>query len=469
MIRRLVVVALMAPLAAYARELPAPVREALARAGVPVTAVGAIVQPVEGGAAPLVSHNADKPLNPASVMKLITTYAGLDLLGPAFTFTTDVLVEGELANGVLAGNLVLKGGGDPKLTYERLWQLAHALRARGLREVRGDVVLDRSYFAPASHDSGKFDGEVRRAYNVGPDALLINFKAIEFRFVPGEEGVRIVAEPDLPNVQVASRVRIAKEACGWWRHGLTYDIAENGLLATVAFSGTYPSGCGEESWPLAVLDSDRYAEAMLRWVGSEAGLALHGRVRPGRAGPGAQRFLRNESDPLATLVRDINKFSNNVMARQLFLVLSAETGSAGEVKASERRVREWLVTKGIDAPELAIENGAGLSRADRASAATLAAVLRSAWSSPVMPELVASLPVFAVDGTLKTRGGRGATGQAHLKGGTLTGVQSMAGYVLDAAGKRWVVAMLVNHENANRAQPALDALVEWVHRPTGKR
>ena len=166
---------------------PAPCARRSRRAGVPESAVGAVVEPVAGGTR-LVSHHADRPLNPASAIKLVTTFAGLDLLGPAYTFKTDVLVTGELAGGVLAGDLVLKGGGDPKLTYERLWQLARQLRARGLREIRGDVILDRSFFAPAPHDPAKFDGESRRAYNVGPDALLVNFKAIDFRFVPDGAG-----------------------------------------------------------------------------------------------------------------------------------------------------------------------------------------------------------------------------------------------------------------------------------------
>ena len=178
----------------------------------------------------------------------------------------------------------------------------------------------------------------------------------------------------------------------------------------------------------------------------------------------AARLALSESPTVVEVVRDINKDSNNVMARQLFLALSAEKlGGPGEAKASSLVVSEWLRSKGIAAPELVLENGSGLSRSDRASAATIAAVLKSAWSSPVMPELMASLPVFAIDGTFKnTRSG--AAGQAHIKGGTLTGVQAIGGYVRDAKGRRWIVVMIANHENANRAQPAMDALVEWVHR-----
>ncbi|MBL0142413.1 MAG: D-alanyl-D-alanine carboxypeptidase/D-alanyl-D-alanine-endopeptidase [Betaproteobacteria bacterium] len=450
---------LLAPFLAAA-QLPAPVREALARAGVPESAVGAVVEPVAGGKR-LVAHQAARPLNPASAIKLVTTFAGLDLLGPAYTFKTDVLVTGEVAGGTLAGDLVLKGGGDPKLTYERLWQLVRQLRARGLRDIRGDVILDRSFFAPVAHDPAKFDGETRRAYNVGPDALLVNFKAIDFRFVPEEAGVRVVGEPDFPNVEIASRARLVKEPCNNWRRGLKVEVEEHGLLATVVFSGTYPAECGEKTWPLSVFDPDRYAEAAFRWIWSETGGRFSGKVRAGTAPANAVLFHRFESEPLAALIRDINKYSNNVMARQLFLTLSAQkTGLPGEAAASERIVREWLAAKAVPVPGLVLENGSGLSRAERISAESLAALMRAAWASPVMPELVSSLSLFAVDGTFKSKTGSFA-GQAHLKGGTLTGVQAVAGFVMDAKGERWVVVMIVNHDNANRAQGALDALVEW--------
>ena len=452
----------VASLPALSRDLPPSVEAALSKAGVPSSAIAVVVIPVEGGA-PLIAHRAAAPMNPASVMKVLTSYAALDLLGPAFTFRTDFLVRGEIANGMLDGDLVIRGGGDPKLTYERLWQAAHELRARGLREIRGDVIVDRSYFAPAPHDPGRFDNDPRRAYNVGPDALLVNFQAVNFKFLASAGGVRVIGEPDLPNVEIASQVKLTKEPCGSWRRQLQHDIVENGLVATVVFSGTYAQACGEKTWPLSLFDGALFTESVFRWVWSEAGGVLRGRMRAGTTPTEARLFHRNESEPLANLVRDMNKFSNNVMARHIYLAISAEKGTgAGEAKASERIVLDWLKAKGIVAPELAVENGSGLAREARASAATIASVLRSAWSSPVMPELMASFPLLAVDGTLKSHGTGAAAGHAHLKGGTLNGVQCEAGYLLDANGKRWVVVMLMNHPNANAAQPALDALVEWV-------
>jgi serine-type D-Ala-D-Ala carboxypeptidase/endopeptidase (penicillin-binding protein 4) len=451
---------------AFAADIPEGVRRALAQAKVPPSAVAILVEPVDKGPPALV-HQLSVPMNPASVMKLVTTYAALDLLGPAFTFHTDALHTGEIASGVLDGNLVLRGGGDPKLTYERLWQLAHQLRSRGLREIRGDVIVDRGYFAAVPVDPASFDKQPHRAYNVAADALLVNFQVVDFRFVPEAGGIRITPEPDLPNLEVVSRIKATGDACGWWRNDLRYEVRNEGLLASVFFSGSYPAACGEHSWPLAILDARRFTEAVWRWVWSEAGGTLRGSVREGTTPADARLLYRHESEPLATLVRDMNKFSNNVMARHLFLALSAERNGQGRAEESARIVAEWLRGRAILAPELVLENGSGLSRNERISVATLGALLRSAWGTALMPEILASLPVLSVDGTLKTRRAGAVSGQAHLKGGTLDGVQAMAGYVLDRRGRRWIVAMIVNHANANAAQPALDALAEWVYREAG--
>jgi len=451
---------------AFARDIPAPVRAALEKARVPLSAVSVVVEPVDSGA-PAVVHNIAAAMNPASTMKLVSTFAALDILGPAFTFRTDVLYTGEIANGVLTGDLVIRGGGDPKLTYDRLWMLAHRLRSRGLREIRGDIVIDRSYFAPLAHDPAGFDNQPRRAYNVAADALLVNFQAVAFRFTPGADGVRVMAEPDLPNVEIVTRVKPVPGACDAWRRDLRYEVKSTGLIATVFFEGTIPESCGERDMALVVLEPAAFTESVWRWVWSEAGGVLRGKVRAGATPNDAVLLHRQESEPLALLVRDTNKFSNNVMARHLFLALSAERTGQGTPEESARIVASWLRDRGIVAPELVLENGSGLSRNERVSAATLAAILRAAWASPVMSELISSLPLLAVDGTLRTRRASGAGGHAHLKGGTLDGVQAMAGYVLDRRNRRWIVVMIVNHANANAAQPALDALAEWVYREAG--
>jgi len=260
---------------------------------------------------------------------------------------------------------------------------------------------------------------------------------------------------------VASRLKVVGGECGAWRREVKYDIQDAGPTASVSFSGVYPAECGERTWPLAFLDAQRYFESAFRWVWSEAGGRLAGRFRMEATPPGAWLLYRNESEPLPVLVRDMNKFSNNVMARHLFLALSAEQGTPGNAQASAAIVRTWLASRHIDDSSLVLENGSGLSREERASAQLLARVLAEAWRAPYMPELAASFPLLGVDGTLRSHP-RAAQGGAHLKGGTLTGVQSAAGYVLDASGRRWIVVMVMNHPNANAAGAAIDALVQWV-------
>jgi serine-type D-Ala-D-Ala carboxypeptidase/endopeptidase (penicillin-binding protein 4) len=450
-------------LAARAQALPEPVAEILKRAGIAKENVAVVVEPA-GGGAPIVSVNAMKPMNPASVMKLVTTFAALDMLGPAYTFKTEVLATGPVAGGVLAGDLVLRGGGDPKLTYDRMWLLLGQLRSRGVREIRGNLVLDRSFFAPVIHDSALFDNEPRRAYNVGPDALLLNFKAATLRLVPEKGMVRATLDPDLPSIELHTRLKLVEGPCGDWRDRLKLEVDEQDLLATIQVSGNFAESCGERAWPISLYDADRYASVIFRSLWSQLGGRFNGKVVSGRAPDNAELLVTFESEPLSNLVRDINKFSNNVMARQVFLTLSATPpAQPGETAASERAIKGWLKGRGLEFPELVLENGSGLSRKDRLSAKSTVALLQEAWKSAVMPEMMSSLPITAVDGTFKRRFGNGAAaGQSHLKGGTLTGVRAVAGWVLDRKGRRWALAMTINDTKAGGAQGALEALVEWV-------
>lgn len=441
--------------------LPPAVMQALREAAVPASAVGVYVHEV-GSAKPSLAHNARVPMNPASVMKLLTTTAALDLLGPAHTWKTEALIAGPLADGVLAGDLHLRGSGDPKLAIEALWLWLRELRARGLREIRGDIVLDRSLFDLGTPDPGGFDGQPLRAYNVIPDALLLNFKALQLTFVPEAQRVAVLVEPQLGPLEVLSVVKPAAGGCDTWRAGLRYDLTAQGQRARLTFSGSYPANCGEKTWSLAPLDHRRYADALVRELWRELGGSLGGQVRDGAVPAGAQLLSAHESPPLAEQIRDINKWSNNVMARQLFLTLGAASGRSPVREADgEAAIRAWLKSRDLAMPELVLENGSGLSRRERISAESLGRLLLFAWASPSMPELVSSLPLYGVDGTQKRRG-NGAGGRAHLKGGTLDGVRAVAGYVLDHSGRRHVVVWLVNHANSGASQAAQDALLDWV-------
>ena len=456
----------LAPGAVSGDALPGPVAQALARAGVPQSAVGLYVQQVDAPR-PTAIFNASKAMNPASAIKLVTTFAALDLLGPAYTWKTEAYLLGRLQGDVLDGDLLLKGYGDPKLTVENFWLFLRSLRARGLREIRGDLVLDRSFFDVGEHDPAKFDGEGLRPYNVGADALLVNYKAVRFFFLPSEtaQGVSVVPEPKLAQLEVASTVALRDGPCGDWRAGLKYELQQNAGGARASFSGSMPSSCGERVWNLAPLPHNQYVLGVFKSLWQELGGTLAGGVREGRPSAGARPFAQLESPAAAEVLRDMNKFSNNVMARQIFLTLSAETLKLpGRYDRSARAVKSWLEGRSLDLPDLVIENGSGLSRADRISPEGMGRMLVVAYHSPVMPEFIATMPLVAYDGTMRKRMRlESVAGQAHVKTGSLNDVRTVAGYVLDRNGHRHAVVFFVNHPSAHLSQPAQDALLKWVH------
>jgi D-alanyl-D-alanine carboxypeptidase/D-alanyl-D-alanine-endopeptidase (penicillin-binding protein 4) len=441
-------------------DIPAAMSAELHEEKIPASAVGLVVAPLDGGALAL-AVNDSAPMNPASTMKLLTTYAALNMLGPTFQWRTEAYAAARPRGGRLDGNLILRGSGDPSLVIERFWMLVHRLRGLGLRQIHGDLLLDKSAFEAGVESGPSLDGNDLRPYNVTPDALLVNFKTVSFDFVPDPAAsvARIIATPALAGVQVPATVPLGSGSCGDWHERLRGDF---GNPWAPRFAGRYPLECAEQTWHVSLLDHTQFTGAAFRALWQASGGSWSGRARVGRTPAGAIELLVHESPPLSEIVRDINKFSNNVMARQVFLTLGSPDGdhSASPERAAQA-VAAWLNSAGLSMPELVLENGCGLSRRERISAASLARLLRHAFAGARMPEFVASLPVAGMDGTMKKR--NAAAGSAYVKTGLLDGVRALAGYVLAASGHRYVVVAIVNHANAEDATGALDALLGWVH------
>lgn len=449
----------------HAAPLPASVIKALREAGIPVTSVGVFVQDV-AARKPLIAHEANRPMSPASTMKLLTTYAGLELLGPAYAWKTEALTSGVVAGDVLNGDLIVKGYGDPALTLENFWSLLRDVRRLGIREIQGDLVLDDSYFQSVEGDPGAFDNEPYRPYNVLPDALLVNFKTVRFRFVPDSGNtVRIITDPDPARLRVVNHVQLSDGPCNDWHEGVETEVSRYGNDAvTVVVSGHYPRICGDKSLHLSLFNNTGHVDALFRQLWQEMGGVIVGSVREGVAAPNARLLASRESRSLAEMVRDINKFSNNVMARQLLLTLGREAGGGGSTRSAAQVVNKWLAERDMSFPELEIENGSGLSRAEHITPAHLGALLLAAGRGPLMAEFVSSLPIAAVDGTMKKRLlNKGVAGHAHIKTGLLKGVKAIAGYVHDHKGRDVVVVFLINHSEASTGQAAQDALLEWIY------
>ena len=450
-------------------ELPANVTVALKNAGIPQDSVAIFVQAVEAKS-PIFSQNADKSMNPASVMKLITTNAALDLLTPSYRWKTEIYRDGNVlsdkfSGGVLDGNLIIKGYGDPSFKAQEFWRLLMSLQQLGIKKIKGDLIIDKSYFAKNVGVRHTFDDETWRAYNAEPSAFLVNGRNTSFKFVATESGVNISQEFELSEVQIVNNMKLTQGACGEWRSRFGYTVKPKEVGAVVTFSGTFSPACEERYLELSVFDDEKYAFYTFKKLWKELGGSFNGKLKVQDTPASAVKILEQLSEPLGYVERDINKWSNNLMARQLLLTIAAEKLSPPATEANgEKALKNWLSAKGLNFKELVIENGSGLSRVERISAEHLGQMLVSAYHSPVMPELMASLPILAQDGTIKKRlVDSQSNGRAHLKTGSIDGVSAIAGYVLDANNHRHVLVMLVNHTKAAGSKNAQDALIEWVH------
>lgn len=445
-------------------DLPESFTQALKQAGIPDTHVGVSVQELDG--TPILFHGADRAFNPASVMKLVTTLAALDSLGPAHVFKTLAWLDGELKDGVLTGNLVLQGGGDPGMTPERFWLLLRELRQRGLREIQGDVLLDNSYYAIEARNPGAFDQSPLRPYNAQPAALLVNFNTRLLRLCAREDRVIARLDPPLDALALDNRMQPADAPCNAWGERVSTRLEGN----TLVLEGSLSSQCGDRALSLNLDPPPANVGAWFQNTWRELGGIHQGAVQEGVVGPDAGLFLVFDSVPLSLLVRDVNKHSNNVMAKMLYLNMGvARFGGPATWDKAERAVRAWLEEKGLAVPKLVLDNGSGLSRIERISASAMASLLAWASRQPAYFEFAASLPAVGLEGTQRSRfngngaGGPDLVGKAWLKSGTLNGARNLAGYVLGQDGVRRALVIFINHPRASAAMVAQEALVKWVH------
>ena len=447
-------------------ELPQPVSNILDIRRVPHDSLSVFVQDVDSGEVVL-RWQDDVPRNPASTMKLLTTLVGLDLLGSAYKWTTDVFALGEIEDGRLDGDLLIRGRGDPFLVTERVWQMLRLVRQAGIHEIDGNLLIDDSYFEVPEYDPADFDRQPLRAYNVAPNALLMNFKVVRYWFEPDHDrnAVRVWVDPPLENLRVENKLALRRGYCGGYQRGIT--ITANEAIDKMIFSGRFPTGCKSYAMDRTVLSHNEFAYGLFTSVWRESGGEFRGGWMNAKAPEDIEAIVSFDSLPLAEIISRVNKNSNNVMARQILYTLSAEVlGPPGTESGGRRVIEDWLVDTGIDFPTLTLDNGARLSREARVSAREFGALLEFAWRKPYMPEYLASMAVSGLDGTLRRKfDDADLTGRAHLKTGSLDHVAAIAGFLQARSGRRFAVVMLHIHENVHRGpgEEAQVALLRWLY------
>jgi serine-type D-Ala-D-Ala carboxypeptidase/endopeptidase (penicillin-binding protein 4) len=452
--------------AAEPKALPAPIQAVLEHRGLPKDSLSLYVRDLSTNEVVL-RWNDDVSRNPASTIKLLTTLVALDVLGPTYEWQTDVYAMGDVEDGRLHGDLLLRGGGDPYLVTERVWQMLRRVRQAGIREIDGDLLIDDSYFDVTDYDPAAFDNQPLRAYNVAPNALLMNFKVVRYLFEPDPDGagVRVRADPPLPNLRIDNRLALKPGPCRGYQRGIT--ISANDAFDRMTFSGSFPAGCVHYVMDRTALSPNAFAYGLFVSLWRESGGTFDGGWKNVVTPEDAVPIVEFESLPLADVIARINKYSNNVMARQLLYTLSAqELGAPGNEAGGRKVVADWLTAHGMRSCALDYENGAGLSRDTRITARDLGMLLDFAWQQPYMPEFVASLSLSGLDGTLSARLDDGPlTGAAHLKTGSLDHVTAIAGYLQARSGHRYTLVALQNYNDVHRGpgEEVQEALLSWLY------
>ncbi len=444
---------------------PPTVIQTIGAQRLPTSSVSLIVVDPQDGRV-VASLNGAVPRSPASTVKVLTTYASLDILGPAYTWRTRALTRGELDNGTLQGDLILQGGGDPFMSIERWWSFARALRSKGLRVIHGNILIDDKQFAPQTDDPGAFDGRPHRNYNVLPYAMMVNFQSIEFRLVPNAvtRKVDIQTDPAPVNLIIDNRVRFSSARCSGPSRRVDFDVdSQNGNR--VSFTGALSQSCAPRSFSRVLMSPADYAFGTFVAIWRELGGEFDGTLNLGATAGDARPLLSFDSLSLSEIVRLTNKFSSNLMARHLLLTLGLEKfGAPSTAEKGAQAIADWSRERGISLQDVDIDNGSGLSRTTRVTVSELANVLNLAYHSRFAPEFLSSLPLAGMDGTLRSRLREVPAGAVRLKTGHLNGVSGVAGYVTANSGKTYIVVSLVNHQRTDvgAGEPVHEALVDWI-------
>jgi serine-type D-Ala-D-Ala carboxypeptidase/endopeptidase (penicillin-binding protein 4) len=465
-------------------QLPPTVLQLLQERNIPAEAMA--LHAIRADGSTVVSFQPERPMTPASTMKVVTAAVALDHLGPTYRGSAALLTHAPVVDGVLQGDLIVRGEGSVELDAEPFARLIEQVRERhGIHTIQGDLIIDRHFFHPARLDLGlpPFDEAPEFRYNVIPDALLLNHNLLRLEMVADAATVKVRMTPALDRVRVESAFTLIDGACARWEDGwqpATQRHADDGSV-TLVLRGTFPKQCRANT-EINVLDRVLYADRLFRALWSEKGGHLHGVTRdaPAPVASGARVLAEHRSRPLSEFVREINKRSDNTFTRIAFLTLGerpavkangeaspavptvAQAARVPSVVAADAVVRQWFDRHRIPTAGLVLENGSGLSRSEKISPSQLVQVLRAAERGPWAPEFLASLPIVAIDGTMRNRLRESpVAGRARIKTGTLRDVSGVAGFVRNRDGDWITVAAMINHDLAKStvARPIVDALL----------
>lgn len=451
------------PAAAAKDDLEETVERILASTPLGSARTGVLIYDLEAKK-PVYEHNADELLNPASNMKIVTTVAALARLGPDYRYATEIYVADEPVGGVVKGDLYLRGKGDPSLDTERLYRIVRELRYLGLKEIKGNLVVDDTWFDRQYDGPGWEQDDSDRPYMAGAGAVSLNFNAVAIHVHPAEKvGAPARVELDPPSdFLVLENHAVTTPARSLRR--IEVQSIPAGNRQKIVVDGRLPAGRrGGPVWR-RISNPPFYAGETLKAMLAEQGIKVRGKVRLGTVPERLRPFYVDWSEPLSILVHTVNKWSQNHMSEMLLKTLGAELqGAPGTWAKGVAVVEEMLASEvGIPRGSFVMKNGSGLNDTNRISARQIVQVL--AWAREqllVAPELLTSLPVAGRDGTVRNRmGGTPAQGRIRAKTGTLQNVTALSGYATSVGGRELAFAIMVNDYpgRLSRVIPGVDAI-----------
>ena len=450
-------------LSCWAYALPAGVENAVNKSGIPKEDISIYIKEAGNSSNKVVSLNENQTRTPASVIKVLTTYAAILKLGFDYRWPTKFYTTGSLNGGVLQGDLVIKGLGDPTLSTKDLESIVRDISMYGIHRIKGNIIIDRSYFKVGTKDSSGFDEHPYSPYNAMPDAMMFNERVSTICVTPNKNSVTKKTVDH--SYKVLNKLQQVNKPCRGRYSWPGIKIDKSQIMPVVLLQGKISKRCGKRNICKVVTKPYRSFYYALRDKLKEKGIEIEGSLRLQKVPSSAKKLFTHYARPLEEIISKTAKKSNNLYARHLLLFLGAKQYGAPATLDKGRRAVEYILrSKGaLGFGALKIDNGCGLSRSAKITAKLLAEMYDNAYAT-YGQRWMNTLSIAGVDGTIKKRfRGTVVKNRAWMKTGTLKRVKNIGGYVKSKFGKLYTVVILVNTKKGNwRASQLQNDIIKWL-------
>jgi len=434
-------------------ELPQPYKQLINKYNFKKDSFSIVVKNLTAPEKKAIIYNGSKNFNPASLTKIITSFIALDKLGPNYKWKSDFYYTGQVKDGTLQGDLIFVGRGDASFSIDNLEFLIREIQKKGIKKIEGNLILDKSYFGKIPNIID-FDADPMRAYNVLPNAISIQSNTINFKFTPLDNIVKIDVKPELNYLKIKNNLRLSNKNCVSWKQSLDYQKSNDFLDDTIIFQGFLSKKCSNKEIDLSVTDNSRYFYEAFKYLWTQNGGSFSGGYWVNDKQKLDGKLLASHlSRPLGVLIRDMNKYSLNLMSRNLMLTVMKEDLKRQVTEDDVNLfVLNWLGNNDISTNNIFVENGAGLSRKTFINADSLLEIMEKIYEHPYMPEMLSSFSILNEDGTLETKMPFSkAKKNGHFKTGSLKNVSAIAGYLVDKDKNKKILIFLMNDKEANKS------------------